>query len=134
MLADGWDRKPNVRIVHARWQDVVDSLGNFDAVFFDTFDDVWGRGVIGGNSCNGLFATQVQHMHDFHVHLPRLLRKDGLYSFFNGICPENIFFQGVACQVRGERRNDFCNLLTRAFLTIQGLANPVEAARLQRRV
>lgn len=48
MLADGWDKKPNVRIVHARWQDVVDELGDFDAVFFDTFDDVSGEvGVMG---------------------------------------------------------------------------------------
>lgn len=38
-------------------------------------------------------------MHEFHVHLPKLLRPGGLYSFFNGICTDNIFFQGVACQV-----------------------------------
>ena len=39
-------------------------------------------------------------MHAFHHELPRLLREGGLYSFFNGMCPFNLFFQGVACQVR----------------------------------
>jgi protein arginine N-methyltransferase 2 len=38
-------------------------------------------------------------MHEFHQVLPQLLRRGGRYSFFNGICTENIFFQGVACQV-----------------------------------
>jgi len=32
--------------------------------------------------------------------LPKLLKPGGVYSFFNGFCPDNIFFQGVACQVR----------------------------------
>ena len=35
----------------------------------------------------------------FHEELPRLLRPGGVYSFFNGLCPFNPFFQGVACQV-----------------------------------
>ena len=35
----------------------------------------------------------------FHEELPRLLRPGGIYSFFNGLCPFNRFFQGVACQV-----------------------------------
>lgn len=82
MLADGWDKKPGVRILHGRWQEVLlrDDVGPFDSVFFDTFDDV-------------------QHMDEFHAQLPRLVRPGGLYSFFNGLCPENIIFQGVACQV-----------------------------------
>ena len=141
MIADGWDKKPGVKIYHARsvrvclcvcvcvcvsvrvcactcacvcayacvcvrvchedgkaptalarshthththhmlrWQDVVDQLPQFDGIFFDTFDDVL-------------------HMHEFHVHLPTLLKKGGAYSFFNGICPDNYFFHAVACQV-----------------------------------
>jgi hypothetical protein len=52
MIADGWDKKPGVRIFHARWQDVVDQLGDFDAVFFDTFDDVSGwTGTAAGCAC-----------------------------------------------------------------------------------
>eukprot|EP00043_Microstomoeca_roanoka_P027235 m.13863 g.13863 ORF g.13863 m.13863 type:complete len:356 (-) comp7440_c0_seq2:254-1321(-) len=80
MIADGWDKKPGVTIIHSRWQDAVESLPQFDAIFFDTFDDVL-------------------HMHEFHVWLPKILRKGGIYSFFNGICPDNFFFQAVACQV-----------------------------------
>jgi protein arginine N-methyltransferase 2 len=83
MLRDGWDRIPGVRIFHGRWQDVLrergHELGDFDGVFFDTFDDV-------------------DHMRDFHAHLQTLVRPGGIYSFFNGLCPENIVFQGVACQ------------------------------------
>lgn len=44
-------------------------------------------------------ATQDDDFEAFHAHLPRLLRPGGCYSFFNGIHPENVFFQGVACEV-----------------------------------
>eukprot|EP00667_Euglena_gracilis_P004338 EG_transcript_4355 len=37
-------------------------------------------------------------MQDFHDLLPRLLRPGGLYSFFNGLAPKNVFFHAVACQ------------------------------------
>ena len=80
MLADGWGEKPNVKIVFGRWQDCLDQLETYDSVFFDTFDDVG-------------------HMREFHAVVPRLVKPGGLYSFFNGLCPENIIFQGVACEV-----------------------------------
>jgi hypothetical protein len=35
----------------------------------------------------------------FHAWLPKLLRKGGHYSFFNGLAPDNIFFHAVTCQV-----------------------------------
>mmetsp|Transcript_9146 Transcript_9146/g.16035 ORF Transcript_9146/g.16035 Transcript_9146/m.16035 type:complete len:188 (+) Transcript_9146:702-1265(+) len=35
----------------------------------------------------------------FQDHLPEILRPGGIYSFFNGLCPRNIFFHGVCCQV-----------------------------------
>ena len=79
MLADGWDKKPGVRIVHGRWQDVIFTLGQtFDAVYFDTFSDV-------------------SDLDEFHDTLPFILKPGGLYSFFNGVCPDSLFFQGVAC-------------------------------------
>ena len=79
MIADGWDKKPNVKIVFGRWQDVIDTLGQtFDAVYFDTFDDVG-------------------HLREFHAHLGKLVRPGGMYSFFNGIS-DNVFFLGVACE------------------------------------
>ncbi len=80
MIADGWADKPGVRIVFGRWQDHVHAIGDFDAVFFDSFDDV-------------------ADMDEFHVHLPKLVRPGGLYSYFNGVCANNIFFQGVASQL-----------------------------------
>ena len=79
MIADGWDKKPGVRIVFGRWQDVIGDLGPFDGVFFDTFDDV-------------------AHLREFHEHVPRIVRPGGLYSYFNGVS-DNVFFLGVACEV-----------------------------------
>ena len=50
MIDDGWDKKPNVKIVFGRWQDVIDGLGPFDSVYFDTSMML----VIFGNSTNTL--------------------------------------------------------------------------------
>lgn len=36
MLALEWHLKPNVTIVFGKWQDHIDNIGQFDAVFFDT--------------------------------------------------------------------------------------------------
>lgn len=80
-MADGWDKRPGVRVLFGRWEDIVrdtPDLGTFDGIFFDTFDDD--------------FLA-------FHDVVPALLSPGGVYSFFNGIYPENVFFQGVACQM-----------------------------------
>ncbi len=37
-------------------------------------------------------------MREFHAHLPRLLAPDGVYSFFNGLASDNIFFHMVYCR------------------------------------
>jgi|AntAceMinimDraft_5_1070358.scaffolds.fasta_scaffold37252_2 protein arginine N-methyltransferase 2 len=34
-------------------------------------------------------------MSDFHDALPSMLHPGGVYSFFNGMCPFNLFFHGV---------------------------------------
>ena len=91
MLADGWADKPGVRIVFGRWQDQLpvltggpDGSGCFDAIFFDTYGE------------------HHSDMQEFHAALPSMLRRSNpaaTYSFFNGMCPDNVFFQGVACQV-----------------------------------
>lgn len=80
---DGWMSRPGVRVVASRWQDVdLASLGPFDAVFFDTFGEY------------------LEDLQEFHKMLPRILaRPSGIYSFFNGMCPNSLFFQGVACEV-----------------------------------
>ena len=38
-------------------------------------------------------------MQQFHEVLPQILYPGGIYSFFNGMCPFNIFFHGVACEL-----------------------------------
>lgn len=82
MLAEKWDKKPNVRIFHGKWQDVMPQLIKdgleVDAVFFDTY---------GEHSFD---------MEDFHVLMSQVLSKPkGIYSFFNGLAPDNLFFHGV---------------------------------------
>lgn len=85
MLNDGWDKKPNVRICFGRWQDELPKLMNqgvmFDGIFYDTY---------------GEHFTDLE---DFHEGVARTLNKpNGVYSFFNGLAPDNLFFHGVACQ------------------------------------
>lgn len=41
MKADGWFQKPGVKIIHARWQDVISELGAFDGIFFDTYSEFY---------------------------------------------------------------------------------------------
>lgn len=36
---------------------------------------------------------------EFQGHLPKLLRKGGLYSYFNGLAADNPFFHAVTCQL-----------------------------------
>ncbi|PSC75892.1 Arginine N-methyltransferase 2 [Micractinium conductrix] len=73
----GWDQRPGVRLVLGRWQDVIAELGPFDGIFFDTYGEYY------------------EDMHDFHEKLPKLLRPGGVYSFFNGLAPDNFFFHLV---------------------------------------
>ena len=84
MVRDGWTARPGVRVLFGRWQDVLPGLeeASFDAAYYDTYGE------------------HDADMADFHEQLPRLLRAGGVYSFFNGMCPFNVFFQGVACSVR----------------------------------
>ena len=41
MKEQGWDRKAGVRIIFGRWQDVVDQLGQYDGIFFDTYSEFY---------------------------------------------------------------------------------------------
>jgi protein arginine N-methyltransferase 2 len=83
MMAAGWGARQGVRVHYGRWQEVLPTLpdASLDAIFFDTY------------------AEHDAEMSAFHQHLPRLLRPGGVYSFFNGFCPRNVFLQGVACAV-----------------------------------
>uniref|UniRef100_A0A6B2L9F0 Protein arginine N-methyltransferase 2 n=1 Tax=Arcella intermedia TaxID=1963864 RepID=A0A6B2L9F0_9EUKA len=81
MLKEGWDKKPGVRIVFGRWQDVLEELGQYDGIFFDTFGEFY------------------EDLREFHEELPALLKKNGIYSFFNGLAGTNGFFHDVYCKI-----------------------------------
>ncbi|KAJ3019950.1 hypothetical protein HKX48_001540 [Thoreauomyces humboldtii] len=81
MLLDGWDKKPGVRILFGRWQDVLGDLKAYDGIFFDTFGEYY------------------DDLKEFHEHLPNILSQDGIYSFFNGLAGTNAFFHDVACGI-----------------------------------
>jgi len=85
MINDGWGKKSNVRICFGRWQEelpkLLDEGISFDGMFYDTY------------------AESFTDLEDFHTLVSKGLKKpDGIYSFFNGLAPDNIFFHGVACQ------------------------------------
>ena len=91
MIRLGWDKRPNVRVVFGRWQDVIDELGRglkFDGVFFDTYGEYW------------------EDMVALHRRLPSIMNDGGVYSFFNGLSPDNIFFHLVAGEVARRKLNE----------------------------
>jgi len=80
----GWLGRHDVRVVHGRWQDVIEeviSYGPYDGIFFDTYAEMYGD------------------MLQFFNQLPRLLRPGGRFSYFNGLSDKNIFAQGISCRV-----------------------------------
>lgn len=84
MCKDGWDKKQGVRICFGRWQDELPKLIKegltLDGVFYDTYGE------------------HSHDLEDFHDLMAKILSKpDGIYSFFNGLAPDNLFFHGVAC-------------------------------------
>lgn len=81
MLHSGWGKKENVKIIFGRWQDVLSQLESYDGIFFDTYGEYY------------------EDMREFHQHLPALLKPEGIYSFFNGLCGGNAFFHVVYCQL-----------------------------------
>ena len=91
METDGWMRRENVRVCAGRWQDVVPQLVQeiesgiiepFNGVFFDTY------------------AEDDLDLTEFHEYLPRIMAKSpyARYSYYNGMCPDSVFFHGVACE------------------------------------
>ena len=62
MVKDGWLEKPNVNIIFHPWQVVLEDLPKFDGVYFDTWQED-------------------QFLFDSYVN--KILKKNGVYSFFN---------------------------------------------------
>ncbi|KAF3542798.1 hypothetical protein DY000_02005653 [Brassica cretica] len=83
MIESGWGEKENVRIVFGRWQDVLGELDEcgYDGIFFDTYGEYY------------------EDLWEFHQNLPKLLKPDGVYSYFNGFCGSNAFFHVVYCNL-----------------------------------
>ncbi|KAJ2500946.1 hypothetical protein GGH96_002360 [Coemansia sp. RSA 1972] len=92
MKDQGWDKKPNVRILFGRWQDKMDEirqLGPYDGIFFDTFGEFY------------------KDLDDFHQAVfsasddkePLLCRPNGIYSFFNGLGGDHKLFHDVYCHI-----------------------------------
>ncbi|KAG0586277.1 hypothetical protein KC19_2G078200 [Ceratodon purpureus] len=101
MMETGWGEKPNVRILFGRWQDVLLQLDSYDGIFFDTYGEFY------------------DDLKEFHEHLPKLLKKGGIYSYFNGLCATNAFFHVVYCQLVALE-------LARLGLTTQFIPLPVK--------
>ena len=77
----------NFHLLEGRWQDIIPKIENekenekFDIIYFDTY------------------AEYDDDFYQFICSLPKILSKTGKFSFFNGNCPDNIFFHGVACEI-----------------------------------
>mmetsp|Transcript_26822 Transcript_26822/g.58839 ORF Transcript_26822/g.58839 Transcript_26822/m.58839 type:complete len:441 (+) Transcript_26822:162-1484(+) len=94
LCKDGWNTKPNVRVCFGRWQDVLPVLQKegkveFDGIFFDTYAE--------HSFDMEIFHEQITAGGDDGRSL--LSKPNGVYSFFNGLAPDNLFFHGVACNV-----------------------------------
>ena len=102
----GWTSNPkkNIKVEFGRWQDVLRTIIDenekiekanernknnkplrlFDGVFFDTYGEEW------------------DDMREFHGMLPKIMKPGGVYSYFNGLAPDNIFFHTVYCRLAGK--------------------------------
>jgi protein arginine N-methyltransferase 2 len=89
MLELGWDKKQGVKILFGKWQDVIGELENhsLDGIFWDTY------------------AEYYEDMRVWHRELPRLLRPNGVYTFFNGLAPDNLFFHLVYGEIARRELN-----------------------------
>lgn len=46
-----------------------------------------------------LGMTSLRASREFHSLLPKLLKREGLYSYFNGLAADNAFFHAVYCEI-----------------------------------
>ncbi|KAI8981684.1 S-adenosyl-L-methionine-dependent methyltransferase [Mycotypha africana] len=82
MLELGWDKKPGVKILFGRWQDMLSHIDiAFDGIFFDTYGEFY----------DDLLA--------FHEFVPNMLNENGVYTWFNGLGATNQFFHDIYCNI-----------------------------------
>lgn len=65
MITDGWHKKPGVKIIHGRWQDVEDKLSQYDGIYFDTYRD------------NGFIDLLIPLV-------KKILKPNGVFSYWEG--------------------------------------------------
>lgn len=52
MRAQGWDKRPGVKILFGRWQDLLPQQEQqFDGIFFDTYSEYYGDMQYAPTSC-----------------------------------------------------------------------------------
>ena len=64
MLEDGWHLKKNAKILYGDWRFYLPYLPKFDGIYVDTWEE---------------------DLFQLHQYLPNILKKNGIYSFFNNI-------------------------------------------------
>lgn len=89
MIEDGWLKKPNVRCIFAKWQDVIHHLPKFDGIYWDTWEE----------SPRGFLQA-----------LPKLLKPTGIFSYFNKPTPEDLSKGLVVPEAWGITLDPFMNL------------------------
>lgn len=62
MIEEGWLKKENVKVIFAKWQDVIEHLPRYDGIYIDTWDE---------------------ELDEFHMYVHNLLTEKGIYSWFN---------------------------------------------------
>ena len=75
MKTDGWFNKPNVHVLPFTWQEgLKDGIEDkFDSIYFDAYD------ILNPHDAGGLGFLE-----EFIPMLPKLLKKDGIFSFWAG--------------------------------------------------
>ncbi|MCO5606752.1 hypothetical protein L7F22_060942 [Adiantum nelumboides] len=80
----GWDKRPGVELIHAKWEDALESLeGDFDAVYWDTYAQGYGE------------------LRSFFEHLPNLLSgpRQSFPFVIHGLAGTNPFLYDVYTRV-----------------------------------
>jgi spermidine synthase len=71
MIQDGWDKKPNVKIIYSTWQNVINDLPKYDGIYYDTFYD------------NGFYDLLLPN-------IKNILNKGGVFSYWEGSSDQSI--------------------------------------------
>ncbi|TIB28445.1 hypothetical protein E3P86_03857 [Wallemia ichthyophaga] len=82
MRETGWYDKPGVTVCEGTWQDHVDSIGQFDVIYFDTFSEHY------------------RDLKAFFEHIPDLVESpNSRFSFFHGLGATNGVFYDVYTRI-----------------------------------